>query len=426
MKFERPPARLSVVSRQQRDNVLAAKDEAWIEKARRFCSLHGRNLRRVSEGRFGIEANDHLNWLASLLLLEPDRNELPCDPARLSAALYAIDAGRKPSKRQVKIATDQIAALHAWHSAGKSQPADPAQGFVFEYVQGLWRREVQSAPNVLILSPNPYSLYTLAVMRLCLHLKVPIVGLLIREFTPARFIEEYRRDGPRLLRKVWRKLVLRRDENAASSTISLSSLLSHINNDYADARRLAQDNNIPVLSADDWHAEDVLKRIRNVAPQVGLFTGGGMTGADLQACFSTGILNMHMGHLPGFKGMDVVENPILEGRWGNVGATAHIMDKGLDTGPVIQRVDYDPYFSESLGSLRNSIAGMLPLLAIDSALGLGSGRLELQPQETRGRQYYFVHPRLRPIIEIAIEQRRSAARDRYSRIYDQMVSDLEF
>jgi methionyl-tRNA formyltransferase len=420
-----PPARLSLVPEQVRVAILDAGDNEWTEKVRRFCSLHGRHLRRQSRKRFGAEADAHLQWMASLLLLVPDRCQLPCDPARLSAALHAIDAQEAAPSVQAIRASESIAALSEWHRAGNRQLDVPAQGSVFSYSTGLWRAESRHAPQVLVISPNPYSLYTIATMQLCLHLNIPIAGLLLRSFTPARFVSEYRRDGPRLLRKIWRKLVLRTDENPDRSALSISSLLRALGNQESDARRLARAHKIPTLSAAEWNSGSVESWIKGRSPQIGLFTGGGMTGAGLQSCFSTGILNVHMGHLPQYKGMDVVENPLLEGRRGNIGATAHLMDEGLDTGPIIQRINFCPDSSNSLGSLRNKIAGLMPLAAIDSALGLNSGRLPLVHQEKRGRQYYFIHPRLRPVLETAIVSHSSEGPAPYANIYDKLLADLK-
>lgn len=424
MRLPPPPARLSTISTEERAQILAGRDDAWIEKSRRFCSLHGRHLRRTSRERFGAEADAHLRWMTSLLLLVPEQGILPCDPARLSAALYAIDAQKTAPQEQKLLASEQVAVLLAWHRSGNRQSYDPAQGPVFGYMPGRWRIEAPQAPRVLVLSPNPFSLYTLAVMRLCLSLEIPIAGLLVRSFTLSRFLDEYRRDGPRLLRKVWRKLVLRGDENADSSTLSLSELLKHLDNNIGDARSLAKANNIPILSAAEWNAEPVITWVHEQSPRLGLFTGGGMTRSGLQACFPMGILNVHLGHLPGYKGMDVVENPVLEGRRNNVGATAHIMDEGLDTGPIVQRLNFDPDSSNSLGSLRNKIAGLMPLIAIDSALGLGSGRLACLPQDKRGRQYFITHPALRPVLDAAIASHSSKAPGDFTDIYTKVVSDL--
>jgi hypothetical protein len=49
------------------------------------------------------------------------------------------------------------------------------------------------------------------------RLRVPVAGVLIRGFTAARAVEEYRRDSPRLLREIGRKLLLRTEAILVSS-----------------------------------------------------------------------------------------------------------------------------------------------------------------------------------------------------------------
>jgi methionyl-tRNA formyltransferase len=419
-----PPARLEPVAEQLRTEIFTSRNAEWTEKVRRFCSLHGRHLLKKAKERFGAEADAHLQWMASLLLHVPDAYELPCDPAWLSAALYAIDAQNPAPAEQVVKAEEQVNTLMAWHHAGNRLAEQPAQGSVFSYTPGLWSTEARQAQPVLILSPNPFSLYTLSVMQLCLRLNIPIAGLLLRSFTPSRFIAEFRRDGFSLLRKIWRKLILRADENPDSSPLSLSQLLKGLGNTEGDVRKLAQAHNIPVMSAAEWNTEDVATWVKKQSPQIELFTGGGMTRASLQSCFPIGILNVHMGHLPGYKGMDVVQAPVLEGRRNNVGATVHIMDEGLDTGPIIQRLNFNPDPCNSLGTLRNEISGLMPVISIDSALGLSSGRLTPQPQIKGGRQYYFIHSRLQPVLKAAIESHSSNEPGSYNDVYTKIIADL--
>ena len=108
--------------------------------------------------------------------------------------------------------------------------------------------------------------------------------------------------------------------------------------------------------------------------------------------FSQGVLNVHMGILPKYKGMDVVQAPILEGD--SVGLTGHVMAAELDAGPIVQKFKISTLGYTSLGSLRNSLSAVIPILAIDSLLGMFSGRLTTLDQPPGGRQYYMMHPLL--------------------------------
>ena len=43
-----------------------------------------------------------------------------------------------------------------------------------------------------------------------------------------------------------------------------------------------------------------------------------------------------MGILPMYRGVDVVEWPILNEDWNNIGLTIHFMVKGIDTGDILK------------------------------------------------------------------------------------------
>lgn len=55
-------------------------------------------------------------------------------------------------------------------------------------------------------------------------------------------------------------------------------------------------------------------------------------------------LNVHPSLLPDLRGPDPIRGAIIRGR--DAGATCHVMDEGIDTGPIISqvRIPYDPSF----------------------------------------------------------------------------------
>lgn len=55
---------------------------------------------------------------------------------------------------------------------------------------------------------------------------------------------------------------------------------------------------------------------------------------EFLSLFSTGVVNLHGGLLPEFRGTNIANVTILEGATVG-GATLHLMDEGIDTGPII-------------------------------------------------------------------------------------------
>ena len=63
--------------------------------------------------------------------------------------------------------------------------------------------------KVIIISPNPSSLYTTSVCELLMRHGIQIQAVFVKKFSLNRFKDEFSRDGVKLLKKIWKKLVLR-------------------------------------------------------------------------------------------------------------------------------------------------------------------------------------------------------------------------
>ena len=95
----------------------------------------------------------------------------------------------------------------------------------------------------------------------------------IRTFTPKRFFYELKRDGFKLFTKrVWRKLILRGDENNCPSKISLKKLHELVA-DYNDLKKFSKDNKINYLKLKDFSEIEKLSSTEGVFT---VFTGGGL------------------------------------------------------------------------------------------------------------------------------------------------------
>lgn len=362
------------------------------EKLRRFCSYHRSNLLLISEQRFGLASNQMLIWMYEILELAtkkiPKAPGYSFDPAFVNALLHLVDAveelqDKGPSlEAMVRQLFSEITSFEA-----TSIGMEINRPFNIEH----WSDEAKSVGRVIIFCPNPFSLYTSMILHLCLIFGIEVSGVVVRRFTVHRFISELRRDGfTRLLKKIMRKLIIRGDENAEDSKESLKKLHDELIGSSPNIYSLCKENEIELMKVKEF--EDCSNWMGRISPDLGFFTGGGMVSSGILDVFSVGVLNMHMGVLPKYKGMDVVQAAVLENE--NVGMTAHIMAPKLDAGPVVNTLSLSPLGYPSLGYLRNSMSAYGPLLAFDSMLGLFAGRLRKIEQPISGRQYYVMHPLL--------------------------------
>jgi hypothetical protein len=102
----------------------------------------------------------------------------------------------------------------------------------------------------------------------------------------------------RLAYKVWRKLIVRGDENPEATDISLKRVADVVTGGHTNALAWCRELSVPMMSAADFDAPEVLDWLRAIRPDFGIFTGGGLVSTTVQSKFRTGIINPHMGHLP--------------------------------------------------------------------------------------------------------------------------------
>lgn len=407
MSVSEPPVRLGKLSERERNAIMAeisagtSLGRAWKEKLRLFSSLYGRRLAKEGRSRFGVESLAHMAWIAEALCV-PDPGAAKPSAAGLNGALFAADATNNDGlKTDVR---ERAVELRNRLLVNKSTDnASSPLGASFMPSADTWKQEAVHVDPVVIICPMHNSIYTLAVMELCRRYGVPIAGVILRKLDLARFRQEFSRDGMRLFRKIWRKLILRSDENREISTVSLKTVFDRLDCGFSDVRAFSRHMDVPVFEVVSLSEPPI--ELEGAAAATALFTGGGLIGKSLLEHFSNGIINVHLGALPQYKGMDVVQAPILDGCFDSIGMSAHLMAPGLDEGPVVSVFTTSSDSYRSLGALRNEMSALSPLMAFDACLGLASGRYDATPQPDQGCQYFIVHSVLNEIISDVLAKR---------------------
>lgn len=260
---------------------------------------------------------------------------------------------------------------------------------------------------VVVLSPNPYSLYTITVAELLRRSGVQVGAIVVRRlFDGKRLLGEFKRDGRRLVGKIWKKALLK---SAAYGDEPFETIV-----DFRDAnaitqrnvKEFAQSHGIPVISCTGFSDPAVIEALEKLTPDLCVFTGGGIVGAPVLERSGRGVLNCHMGILPAYRGMDVVEWPVLLGEPDKVGLTVHVMDRGIDTGDILSVLPVAPQPGESFAGLRRRLEPIMCRRIAAACLGLLSGELKRQSQDSGdGRQYFVMHPNLNEIAQLRLNSR---------------------
>lgn len=254
--------------------------------------------------------------------------------------------------------------------------------------------------RVAVLAPIDNSLYArLVCYRLRQEREVQLAGIVVRSpWNLNRFISEFNRDGARLLKKVFEK-GLRGDNRFAENTEeNLARLAENWELPFKSLKHLAKEYNIPYRVVNDHNQKRSEAFLYQVSPDLIVFTGGGLIRENILSIPSIGIMNCHTGILPEYRGMDVVEWTAAEEQAAGIGfgVTLHLMDKGVDTGPVLKAVKIDPGYAKSFEQIRTKLEVKMVELVLDGVRGFRDRSIMTKPQRAEdGRQYFVMHPRIK-------------------------------
>lgn len=104
-----------------------------------------------------------------------------------------------------------------------------------------------------------------------------------------------------------------------------------------------------VVTVRDLNCDDALAALQRLAPDVGVVGCAGILRPAVLNAFRYGVLNIHPGITPRYRGRSPMEWAILEGA--QPGVTLHFIDAGVDTGPVVRSCDVPVCRGDDFGSL---------------------------------------------------------------------------
>jgi len=259
--------------------------------------------------------------------------------------------------------------------------------------------------GVVVLSPSRYSLYTTCITGLLLRRGIQVRAVYVRRLLNLnRLLSEFSRDGFRLFRKIWKKALLRERAYKAEGFDTIVDLMRRENIAPRKVSDFRKQYGIPVVYCRTLNDEIVVEGLKRIRPDVVVFTGGGLIRKDVLMNSGAGVLNCHMGVLPDYRGMDVIEWAILEGRINHVGITIHFMDEGIDTGDIVRSRTIAVQDCESIQQLRDRFEPIMCLEMVEACTSFFQGNLERAPQRLGdGKQYFTMHPRLTRLAEMRLK-----------------------
>jgi methionyl-tRNA formyltransferase len=149
---------------------------------------------------------------------------------------------------------------------------------------------------------------------------------------------------------------------------------------------------------------DSVEALRMLEPDLLVLVGSDIVPKAVLEIPRRGTVNPHYGLLPAFRGMNVIEWSVYCGA--PVGVTVHLVDAGVDTGPILLREEIPLAPGETFATLRRKHQDVAVRLLVQAALGLRDCTARPVVQDPgHGRQYYRMHPVMRRAAEARLRER---------------------
>ena len=98
--------------------------------------------------------------------------------------------------------------------------------------------------------------------------------------------------------------------------------------------------------------------------------------AEFVARFSPNLINTHPSLLPAFKGAHAVSDALAAGVK-KTGVSVHVVDQGVDTGPIIAQAEVDVVQGDNEATLHERIKVIERELLVDTVLAIATNKIEL-------------------------------------------------
>jgi methionyl-tRNA formyltransferase len=161
---------------------------------------------------------------------------------------------------------------------------------------------------------------------------------------------------------------------------------------------LANEFGIDYTRVPSINSKLAIRSINDHSVDIIVNAGGGIFRKSIVNAPKIGILNAHMGYLPTFRGMNVLEWSLLHHH--KLGITLHFIDTGIDTGDILLFKELPICELDTILSLRAKALPLSVEAVVEGVKGLADGSLRRIGQRAEdGKQFFVMHERLKRIAE---------------------------
>jgi methionyl-tRNA formyltransferase len=253
----------------------------------------------------------------------------------------------------------------------------------------------QVGKRLVLTAGHDRALHAVALAELLRRDGHQIAGILVvTPYSVGRLRRLARQRGPGFVLQAARRVLGR---GAAEAGDPLDRFCEEHGVERRGLRSWAADHGAEYSRVRDLNAPKAVDFVRRIAPDGLIYAGGGILKAPLIEAARSRILNAHHGRTPEIRGMNACEWSLLLGVPPEV--TVHVIDVGIDTGPVLERIPLEVDPGDDVEALRAKCT----VLGVEG-LVRNAERVDRLPASSEavgseGLQCYVLAPALRELLD---------------------------
>lgn len=254
--------------------------------------------------------------------------------------------------------------------------------------------------NICITSSSIFNAYaSTLIYKLIQHSDKPICIINAEKSKFIKLKNRLRKTGLKsTIKKIFQHYKIARCANQNSRNyLKEYALVNNIEDWNICLSKISKKEGIEYIKVDNINSKEAVDYIKNKEVDILINAGGGIFKKSFISAPRIGILNAHMGFLPTFRGMNVLEWSLFHGH--KIGVTLHFIDRGIDTGDILLFREIPIERGDTINNLRaKSLVINIELILQGINLIKNKKETRIKQQLERGKQYFVMHKRLKTFI----------------------------